>query len=410
MAGQFRRALTRITSGAAAVAMIAAVAFAPTASAASATVMATTQKMSQPTLNSTQSGTYPVGKALNLVCYTAGQAVKGYYSAYFDGGWDTMWYKTSDGYYVADVDLNTGTNNPKTPRCSIPTINSWSWYNVTARISGLRMDIRGGAKTSGTAVQQYTANTTSSQKFNLIDNADGSYRIVSALTSSQVISVKGSGTTNGSLIETRSWSGSSSQRWIIKGASVSGYYTLRPKNATSKCLDVPGGSKTSGKQLQIYTCNNTSSQMFKFSRLSTATSKAAKVDSFIFDTRGVRWATSSDRYPGECVSLVSMYLKRVYNITTGAWGNAVNYRSGGGTGGSQLAAQGFAWSTSSTDLKDGDILVWKGGYGGYGHIGIWYHGKVYDQNDKRHSPAQTANYSDGGPLWTDITYVGRWRK
>ena len=82
------------------------------------TAMVTTQRMSDASLKSTQHGTYSKGRKLSLSCYKRGQSVKGYYSKYIPGGYDNLWYKVSDGRYVADVDLNTGSNNPVTKKCS----------------------------------------------------------------------------------------------------------------------------------------------------------------------------------------------------------------------------------------------------------------------------------------------------
>jgi len=81
------------------------------------TVMARTQRMKAATLTSQQLGWYAVGTKLSLVCYARGQSVKGYYSYAISGGWDNLWYKTSDGGFAADVDLNTGSNNPVTGGC-----------------------------------------------------------------------------------------------------------------------------------------------------------------------------------------------------------------------------------------------------------------------------------------------------
>lgn len=89
---------------------------APSASAtAGATAMTRTQRQADATLNSTLLGWYNTGTHLTLTCYKRGQAVTGYYSKYV--GWDNLWYKTSDGGFVADVDIYTGTNNPVTPAC-----------------------------------------------------------------------------------------------------------------------------------------------------------------------------------------------------------------------------------------------------------------------------------------------------
>ena len=88
------------------------------------TVMIKTQRMSKPTLNSTQHGWYEKNSKLTLTCYERGQSVKGYYSPWIPGGWDNLWYKVSDGKWVADVDINTGTNDPVTKKCGEPQTTS----------------------------------------------------------------------------------------------------------------------------------------------------------------------------------------------------------------------------------------------------------------------------------------------
>ena len=84
------------------------------------TVMVKTQRMTSDTLNSKQVGWYPKGKHLSLICYERGESVKGWGSSGIPGGWDNIWYKVSDGYWVGDVDLLTGSNNPITSECSKP--------------------------------------------------------------------------------------------------------------------------------------------------------------------------------------------------------------------------------------------------------------------------------------------------
>ncbi|QCV96497.1 hypothetical protein FEZ30_15680 [Acidipropionibacterium acidipropionici] len=81
------------------------------------TVMATTQRMSSATLNSRQNGAYAAGRHPNLVCYTRGQSVKGYFSKWISGGWDNLWYRTGDGYWIADVDIQTASSGPVGPQC-----------------------------------------------------------------------------------------------------------------------------------------------------------------------------------------------------------------------------------------------------------------------------------------------------
>ena len=75
--------------------------------------------MSDANLNSHQIGWYSPGEKLSLVCSRRGQAVKGFFSFNIpNGGWDNLWYKTSDGSFVADVDIETGTLNDVAPDCT----------------------------------------------------------------------------------------------------------------------------------------------------------------------------------------------------------------------------------------------------------------------------------------------------
>jgi murein DD-endopeptidase MepM/ murein hydrolase activator NlpD len=91
---------------------------APANADATATVKARTQRMSDANLSSQQNGWYAVGNKLTLVCSKRGQAVKGFFSFNIpNGGWDNLWYKTSDGNFVADVDIETGTLNVVAPDC-----------------------------------------------------------------------------------------------------------------------------------------------------------------------------------------------------------------------------------------------------------------------------------------------------
>ncbi len=90
----------------------------PASAAPTARVMATTQRMSDASLTSTLLGWHSVGTVLELICFKRGQAVKGYFSPYLpNGGWDDLWYQIADGSFVADVDIETGSNNPVTGQC-----------------------------------------------------------------------------------------------------------------------------------------------------------------------------------------------------------------------------------------------------------------------------------------------------
>lgn len=186
------------------------------------------------------------------------------------------------------------------------------------------------------------------------------------------------------------------------------------KHAVSMQSYAPGKTKYTayvkiGSTTTTATCTNKCTwKVTKPKPKPKAQNTSTKVDTFVKKTRGKTLSNVQGGYRGQCVSLVSQYLKQVWGIKPGAWGHAVAYRSGG-TGGKQLASRGFKWSTSRS-FKNGDILVWgpssSGGFTQYGHIGIWHNGKVYDQNNGWRAAPRTANYSpykSGG-------YLGRWRK
>lgn len=73
--------------------------------------------MSDANLGSQQNGWYNPGDQLTLVCSRRGQNVKGFFSFNIPGGFDNLWYKTSDGNFVADVDIETGTLNDVANDC-----------------------------------------------------------------------------------------------------------------------------------------------------------------------------------------------------------------------------------------------------------------------------------------------------
>lgn len=237
--------------------------------------MVTTQRMSNASLppNSAQAGSYTKGQVLTLSCYKRGQNVKGYYSRYISGGWDNLWYQVDDGYFVADVDINTGSDNPVTPACgSTPppltgiSVDANTWYKITSQLSNKVLDVRGGGSANGTAVQQYLGNNTKSQMWRFVATDSGFYKIATALNSNEVVDVTGGNSANGAKVQIWADGSGANQQWLAVDAG-SGYVTVRPRHATSQCLDVPGGSMTTGLQLQIYACNNTSSQRFALSGL-----------------------------------------------------------------------------------------------------------------------------------------------
>lgn len=92
---------------------------APAHAETTATVKApTTARLTGPDRKAAQDGVYNAGQVLALACHTAGEPVKGFFSYQVaNGGWDSLWYRTTDGHYVADVDIDTHTLDALGPDC-----------------------------------------------------------------------------------------------------------------------------------------------------------------------------------------------------------------------------------------------------------------------------------------------------
>lgn len=140
---------------------------------------------------------------------------------------------------------------------------------------------------------------------------------------------------------------------------------------------------------------------------STQASVSAQFDNtsqFLNHYEGQTLANSSGSYSGECVSVISRLLEEVYGVDHGAWGNAIDYQKGG-SGGQQMAANGFSWGTD-TNFQNGDIVVWGNGANtsAYGHIGIYWDGQIWHQNWNGDRSLHTIDFND------DIdAYLGYWR-
>ena len=370
---------------------------------ATATVKVQTQRMSDATLTSSQNGWYAKGSVLSLSCYKRGQSVKGFYSPYISGGWDNLWYQVSDGYFVADVDIDTGSNDPVTGQCQaasapvapapvapapvvpapvvpapvapapvvpapvVPApapaapvaaaINTNNWYTLTARNSGKAVDARGASSANGTAVQQYPGNNSSAQKWQFIATDSGYYRLATALNGNQILDVTGAKATNGTKVQLWAWGSGLNQQWMAVDAG-NGAITLKPRHATSRCLDVTGGSKNSSVQLQIYDCNGTTSQQFTL----TAVGKIVATPAVDTSRAWGQTTLKNNGATGNCTWGAYEQFKAYSGVYPALTGDALNwYKSGKATG----------WSTT-LDAQANSIVVFQPGIQGakgVGHVG-----------------------------------------
>jgi hypothetical protein len=121
------------------------------------------------------------------------------------------------------------------------------------------------------------------------------------------------------------------------------------------------------------------------------------LQAFIREYTGKRPAYKGG-YPGECLSLVKLWIEQTYNISPpasgvgSAYGYWTNFPDPLGTVFEKIP------NTKDGVIKEGDIPVWKKSYGGYGHIAIGVQGTkdtflAFSVNDPVGSTATVREYN-----------------
>ncbi|KUJ84512.1 hypothetical protein AWR36_002230 [Microbulbifer flavimaris] len=145
-------------------------------------------------------------------------------------------------------------------------------YKLVAKHSGKCLDVPGSSTSPGTQIQQYSCNGTSAQTFEVLHQADGYYRI-SNTNSGLSLSVRHFSGSSGAAIEQQENFGGDNQ--LFRFVPFSSGYVIRPKSSY-QCLDVNNSLFSSGyEELEQYSCNYDSNQVFELELLSTPASFSA---------------------------------------------------------------------------------------------------------------------------------------
>ncbi|WP_028610082.1 RICIN domain-containing protein [Paenibacillus harenae] len=150
-------------------------------------------------------------------------------------------------------------------------------YTLRNPNSGKMLDVANGGTANGTNVQIYQDNGNNAQRFTIIDNGDGTHRIL-AVQSGKALDVADLGTANGTNVQLWTYLGGANQKWRIV-LNADGTYKLIDSNS-GKALDVNGNGTANGTNVQIWT--DTGGQKWEFIRtgvVSGATYKIKNKDS-----------------------------------------------------------------------------------------------------------------------------------
>lgn len=115
-------------------------------------------------------------------------------------------------------------------------------------LAGKCLDVAGGSNADGTAVQLYTCNGSSAQRWTV--GSDGSVRALG-----KCLDVSGASTADGARVQLYTCNGTSAQQWSYNPATHDVVNT-----GADKCLDVTGNTSADGTPAQIWTCTGGANQ------------------------------------------------------------------------------------------------------------------------------------------------------
>ena len=142
---------------------------------------------------------------------------------------------------------------------SAATPPTGTWFTFVSSNSGKCLDAAGASSANGTAVQQYTCNSTTAQQWELLPATDAGYFvIVNNIAPQPAIDINGPSTASGAQIHLWTNGGWSSEEWQPVQESSGAYHFV--SHYSGLCLDVPAASTADGVQLQQYACNGTGAQ------------------------------------------------------------------------------------------------------------------------------------------------------
>jgi hypothetical protein len=154
-----------------------------------------------------------------------------------------------------------------TPNGTAVPVTSGSVYTLTNQASGKCVDASGSGTANGTAVQQYTCNTTAAQQWIFTSVGSGYYQIATKNAAGQVWDVAGGTTATADGVKVALWgyNGGTNEQW--QPVVVSGPFYRLVARHSGKCLDVNGASTADSVQLQQWTCNSSPAQSFSLAKV-----------------------------------------------------------------------------------------------------------------------------------------------
>lgn len=147
------------------------------------------------------------------------------------------------------------------------------WYRIFKHGTDYALAIAGGAAKTGANIQLAKKSNSNAQMWKFVSEGSGYYSIVSRLSSKFALDIAGGKTDNKTNIQLWKKNGSAAQSFRLYSNSpaatsnvnlAKGTYTIKSMASTSYSLDVKGGSKSSGANVQLHKYNGSQAEKFYF--------------------------------------------------------------------------------------------------------------------------------------------------
>jgi cell wall-associated NlpC family hydrolase len=146
------------------------------------------------------------------------------------------------------------------------TKNSDGSYQFVNEKSELSLDVSGNSQANGAAVQVYEPNYTNAQKWKFFRNTDGTYTIANS-SSGKVLDVPGGRSVQDAYLQMYEPNGTDAQKFVLietdaEKHEYDGTYVISSADNTEYSLDVAGGSRLNGANVQTWQVNSSDAQKF----------------------------------------------------------------------------------------------------------------------------------------------------
>ncbi|XID93524.1 glycosyl hydrolase [Paenibacillaceae bacterium WGS1546] len=165
----------------------------------------------------------------------------------------------SDGQVVTVPanSFNTGNGSGGPPGGIVPGTT----YKLINPNSGKALDVSSSGTADGTNVQIWTDNGSAAQRWQAVQNADGTFKLINP-NSGKALDVASAGTANGTNVQIWTDNGTGAQKWSIAQNADGTYKLINPNSG--KALDVASSGTANGTNVQIWTDNGSAAQKWQF--------------------------------------------------------------------------------------------------------------------------------------------------